>query len=523
MVFFRRPRLRPPDTAQVPSIRLAILTVALLAGVVAVVRAATTEQGCPPVAVSDDLELALERRADNALIADASIRLPEAGSVYLEYGNDRLGWLRTPATASASSHRLPIVRLRPATTYEVRAFAMGSSGCPSAASRAEFTTGELPSHFSKLWLEAADRPSWPLTVTDVRLTEGQSRARSEVRAFVAFDQEGQPVWYHSQPRQAMRGSRTNRLYSPVQLANGNLVYLIGDLGVEEITPDGRLVRRVQIESARPHHDLIVLDEQRLLVLGIEERTIDYSRVGGRPNQLVRGDALLLVDVESGKYQRVWSTFDALDPTEAAPRSGSSDDDGEEDDDFDWTHSNSLYIGPRGKLVISVRWLNQIISLSPDLKTVEWKLGGVDSSFSFPDPSDRFYAPHSASELPSGNILLFDNGNGRPEESYSRALELALDFDAMSARKVWEYRHQPDLYSNQLSNATRLPSGNTLVNFGFPSDPDGPVVIVDAKPDGSAAAAMAVRVRGQRHSSYRANAFQTLAGELSVEPTRLRPG
>jgi hypothetical protein len=38
----------------------------------------------------------------------------------------------------------------------------------------------------------------------------------------------------------------------------------------------------------------------------------------------------------------------------------------------------------------------------------------------------------------------DNGDGRPAAEggqYSRALELALDWNSMTASKVWEYRHQ----------------------------------------------------------------------------------
>ena len=73
--------------------------------------------------------------------------------------------------------------------------------------------------------------------------------------------------------------------------------------------------------------------------------------------------------------------------------------------------------------------NQIVSLSADLRAIEWQLHGPDSDYEFPDPNDRFYGQHTAAQLGNGNVLLFDNGWGRPAAEggrYSRALELRLD-------------------------------------------------------------------------------------------------
>ena len=90
---------------------------------------------------------------------------------------------------------------------------------------------------------------------------------------------------------------------------------------------------------------------------------------------------------------------------------------------------------------------------------------------------------------------------------------------MTARKVWEYRAQPDVYAQRLSSATRLPNGNTLVNFGFRGGgPDQPPVIVEARPDGTAAWQLTPRLPGVRTVSYRAYPWPTLSGELQVEPT-----
>ena len=96
------------------------------------------------------------------------------------------------------------------------------------------------------------------------------------------------------------------------------------------------------------------------------------------------------------------------------------------------------------------------------------MGGPGSDFSFPNSGDKFYGQHTARQLSNGNILLFDNGFFRPAAEggqYSRALELELDTEQMTATKVWEYRHDPDLFALCCSSVTRLDNGNTVIVFG----------------------------------------------------------
>ena len=106
-------------------------------------------------------------------------------------------------------------------------------------------------------------------------------------------------------------------------------------------------------------------------------------------------------------------------------------------------------------------------------------------------SSAFYRQHTASQLANGNVLLFDNGNERPQAEggeYSRALELRLDDAAGTATKVWEYRPSPDIYAPIVSSAYRLDNGNTLVNFGTRDRDDPPhpkpLVLVEADADGN---------------------------------------
>ena len=139
--------------------------------------------------------------------------------------------------------------------------------------------------------------------------------------------------------------------------------------------------------------------------------------------------------------------------------------------------------------MSNRHLNQIIAIKPDFSGVDWKLGGVGSDFTFPNPSDQFYHQHDVKMLPNGDILLFDNGQSRPDDQggqYSRAEELKLDFTTMQATKVWEYRNVPDLFSSAVGSAVRLSNGNTVVDFGVDPVTEDPSIftVVEADPNGN---------------------------------------
>ena len=73
-----------------------------------------------------------------------------------------------------------------------------------------------------------------------------------------------------------------------------------------------------------------------------------------------------------------------------------------------------------------------------------------------------YAPH---RLQNGNILIFDNGPHRLDESFpfSRVIEVNPATNAIE----WKYQEPRtfNFFSPRISNAERLPNGNTLINEG----------------------------------------------------------
>jgi hypothetical protein len=251
---------------------------------------------------------------------------------------------------------------------------------------------------------------------------------------------------------------------------------------------------------------------------------------------------------AGTDEIVWDPFNFLDPlTERTDAADSDPGPGANSDSIspypcagaslqaeEWVHGNSLQIAPTGVIVMSSRHLDTVIAISPELDRIAWRIGRFKSDFTFPNPSDRFYHEHYVRMLDNGNLLLFDNGNGRPTVEggqYTRALELALDWSSMTATKVWEYRHQVGAsggapvykYSDRVGTAQRLANGNTIVWFGADIDPTTvkakspqtyTLVEADASPEAVAVAVLDVQIPPGTGFPYRALPVETLFGELA---------
>lgn len=434
-----------------------------------------------------DINTSATVNADISLVVDLKIELADPAFVYVEYGNDAVGWFRTPTTAKQSiDHEVSIVRLRANSEYEYEAFAVDDRTQELHSHTGSFVTGSLPKSLADLVFTSEGEASRPVVVFDAET--------SVDHYWFALDQEGEIVWYWFPPLVNGKVPATFQrgLHGLKQKADGNFLFVSKGQGIFEINPSGQVVHVLDTSNKQslqelddiddvtivgedlgdvgPHHDMTLLDQNTVLYLDKDSRIIDDTVNGGPDNLLVDGDRVLSWDLTTGETQELWTVWDHISTDDrvkwrvrqrgAASRLW-----------VDWTHANSISIGPEGNTLISLRHLNQVVSISPDWQSVQWRLGGPGSDFTFKNPGDQFYHQHSAIQLENGNILVFDNGNQRPRDEggeYSRALELDLDFVTMTAKKDWEFRPDPDVYAVAKSNAERLPNGNTLLGFGSPA-------------------------------------------------------
>lgn len=168
---------------------------------------------------------------------------------------------------------------------------------------------------------------------------------------------------------------------------------------------------------------------------------------------------------------------------------------------DWNHFNAIdYNADLDQILISVRNSDEIWILDHSTTTEEaathegGRYGkGGDILYRWGNPSAYNRAPVSSQKLfgqhgvhwirdgltDAGKIMIFNNGNERPGPDFSQVDIIVPPQDTSGGYIVpdtapfgpsftdWTYGDQPgeDFFSRYLSNAQRLPNGNTLINPG----------------------------------------------------------
>jgi uncharacterized protein (UPF0248 family) len=140
----------------------------------------------------------------------------------------------------------------------------------------------------------------------------------------------------------------------------------------------------------------------------------------------------------------WRTWEHLDPETdgisevQAPRTM-------------WAQGNSVQELPDGDILASFRPTSTVVRISRKTGQILWKLGPPIVA-----------GQHGPTLLANGNILIFDNGTHRLDDSmpYSRAIEV----NPATNEIVWKYQDYPswNFFSPRMGIAQRLANGNTLL-------------------------------------------------------------
>jgi hypothetical protein len=213
----------------------------------------------------------------------------------------------------------------------------------------------------------------------------------------------------------------------------------------------------------------------------------------RGNARVVGDVIMEFSPE-GTLVNQWKLLDLLDPYRLCygSCSGYWRSRGFPDSN-DWCHANAItHDASDDSILVSLRTQDCIVKFDRKSGELKWILGDHGNwrapwSAKLLKPVGAVawqYHQHDCSVTPAGTILCFDNGNYRAtpfgkkmpaQQSYSRAVEYAVDEAAMTVCQVWSYGEGPGegLYACFQGGACRLPtSGNTFITYGGVCTIDG---------------------------------------------------
>jgi hypothetical protein len=329
-------------------------------------------------------------------------------------------------------------------------------GCMILGALATLTAGtsDLPADLQQIKFTATGTLSAQYALVHLFAEKGY-------KGYALVDSAGRIAW-HYRTKDYPFGAGRRR--------NGNFVFMDKGHGLVEVDRAGRVVHELrQRDPERElHHALVVTPHDTVLYLAFDTEVFN-----GKP---LKGEAIWEWNPDTGEDVKRWRSWDFLDP--ALDRSARTA--------GEWLHANSLHVGPRGNVLVSFHYLDQVISIAAGWKSIEWRLGGVRPTITVA-PEHQTSAQHTAAEIEPNRILMFDNRTAL-QPPYSRAVEYVIDGSA--AKQVWEWRPKThDNYAAAVSSARRLPNGNTLIGFGMVkgrNGSSGPTEAFEVTPDGKVA-------------------------------------
>ena len=355
-------------------------------------------------------------------------------------------------------------------------------------------TDPLPATFPEIEIAAMDEsrmePGWNLIELSIG---GQGIFRFNP---VIFDPSGQIRWY-------MNLDFIEGWIGPFErLNNGNWLWSYNNR-TYEYDMLGQEIRNWELWPYSQHHDQVEKPDGNLII------AVNKS---DEPTAL---DHIIELDRQSGGTVREWDLREVMDVDRFDFVWNS----------FDWAHVNSVwYDDETDGLVISARhqgiakvdmdnnleWLIaphqgwNLAGINGDgLDTRDYLLTAVDANGNpYPesvqqgseDAVDGFSWPwgqHAVMTLDNGHIFCFDNGTNKnfgANATYSRAVEYAIDLEAMTVNQVWQYGKERgiDMHSNNISDVDVLPiTGNRVIAPGnlTPNPTRGSRIIEVSYPDG----------------------------------------
>ena len=263
------------------------------------------------------------------------------------------------------------------------------------------------------------------------------------------------------------------------------------------------------------HEFQLLPNGHALMLSYDLQNVDMSKIvpGGHPGAMVLGSIIQELDVDKNVVFQ-WRSWDYLDLKDSYNDLTLKV--------FDPIHINSIDMDPDNNLLVSVMAFGEIVKINRQTGAIIWTMGGSNNQFTFLNEDEvSAYAPqyfmyqHDVRRIDNGNILMIDDGQPKIRQ-WTRAVEYQIDETAKTATKVWQYRHNPDLYTSSMGTAQRLANGNTLIGWGQGSA-QSKTAITEVDQSGNVVVELAFT--GNLWASYRAYKFDWHGGAPAANVLR----
>ena len=490
--------------------------------------------GCdrmPPAAVDtvapriSDVSIANNPNPTVPLAAILRLTTDEPARITLLLDDGERSWSVTPSDEFVTEHSVMVLGMRPGRSHSIVAAAADTDGNTSESEALAFETQLLPEEIFQPTVAVLKPDQMEPGVTLFNFNQrwgSDGRQLQNFGALMIADERGEIVWFYR---------ADHRINEFIRLSNGNIFYGSGQSGrLREIDMLGNVVQQWQamrlldeipagvtpVDVDSFHHEQLQLPNGNILALSSEARLIEDFRTSETDPDAPRAPSTVIGDVivefsRDGTVQGRWQLLDLIDVN----RIGYESLDGgfwerpyanvAEAPIRDWAHANGIEYDPRDdSIIISSPVQDVLIKVDRDSSELVWLLG-TPTHWTEPWSSRLLnpvgelewpYFQHGASFSADGTLVMFDNGNYRAsafepkmpvEDSYSRAVEYAINEQTMEVAQVWSYGGPGDepFYSGFLGDVDWLPvTGNLLVTDGTRvTDADGRPVAPGPPPGG----------------------------------------
>jgi len=279
-----------------------------------------------------------------------------------------------------------------------------------------------------------------------------------------YTPQGQLVWFDQLPKGVAADDVSVQTYNGQQVLTfwqGKVIALGYGLGEDIVmSPHYQVLATVRAGNglAADLHDFQIAPNDVAYVTAYNPMRCDLASQQGPRNGVILDAVVEEIDMRTGLVRWEWHALDHVDAGESETSPPASI-------PWDWFHLNSIDAESDGNVLISARNTWAAYQIAAGSGQILWRLGGLKSSFTL-GPGTKTYWQHDARMLPDGNVTIFDDGSDPPHEPQSRAVQIALDTTAHTARLVSAYTHPelPLLAASQ-GNMQTLADGSTVVGYG----------------------------------------------------------
>jgi hypothetical protein len=285
-------------------------------------------------------------------------------------------------------------------------------------------------------------------------------------SFGFIDKSGRVVFTRSVGLHTNLQTYKNKRASAFTGNFGYFVYVVFD---STLTP----IDTVSVTSPyyTDSHEGTMWSDSTFLMLGLDYRSFDMSDVvdGGQSNASLMATVIQERHLSTDSVLFEWNAFGRIPVTDATREIDLRQ------RTIDYIHANSVVRDINGDLIVSCRHLDEIIKIRRSDGSIVWRFGGVGSKnkqFTLVDDdhdsTQGFSHQHTAILTRAGTLMMFDNGNLKPQRR-SRVVEYYLDTVAMTATRMWSYTPDPPIYCPSQGSVEELGNGNILVGYSSTED------------------------------------------------------